>query len=251
MATAYSFNDEIAVSANVAAQIGLPPSGTAKQAQALKGSHIVIGVSNFSAPSYFDLVTWLHHYGITSTGTNSDVTIDPLGSPPTLTAALAAGKIQAICNTPPVTVVANTYTIQIAQVPPIDSMASEDLVATTSLIQHHPDTIQALVTGTTEGWVYARAHPSEMVNLSTPYFTADGITSPEEIDYLVASQMKMVDAAPTTAITRAGWNIVKEVIDLGAPTPVTSSMTTFIDNTFVDKAITQLGLKIPLGPLKA
>jgi hypothetical protein len=247
MANAYGSTDELAIASNVAAADHIPTTGVVAQTQALKGSHLTVGVSNTTSATYLNLLAYLSANGITTSGARADISIQTLGSPTNLITALNAGKIQAIANVPPTTVQSNSITIPFGR----SKTESQEVIAvldtTTSLIKAHPDTVQAVVTASIQGWQYVRTHPSAAIRFASPYFVAAGITSPEEIAYILDDQLRVVKTSP--AVTRAGFNVARNVANLGA-IQLSGSISGFVDNKFANTSIKQLGLDVPAGPLR-
>ena len=245
MANGYGATDELAVNASVAATDGIPTTGLAAQTQHLKGSHLTIGISNTVSGSYLNLVAYLSKNGLTVSGPGSDVSFQTLGSAAVLVTALNSGKVQAIANDPPITVQPNSVTIQYGRAAPINKEVNFFLDVPSALIKAHPDTVQAFVNASVQGWQFSRTHASLSLKYATPYFVSAGITSPEEITYIVADQLALVTVSP--AITRSGFTSLKGVVDLGSPTQLTLPMSGYVNDSFVDKAIAAQGLPVPKG----
>ena len=122
--------------------------------------------------------------------------------------------------------------------PPLAFTTSE------SMIESHPDTVQAFVTATVEGWEYTRQHPSQTKQIDSRVFPTVGVTDASKIGELY--QLDQQHRGSTPAITGAEYQAIQDVLQ-AAGTPTTVSYGGFVDSSFVNQAITQLKLGLPTG----
>jgi ABC-type nitrate/sulfonate/bicarbonate transport system substrate-binding protein len=122
--------------------------------------------------------------------------------------------------------------------PPLTFTTSE------SMIKSHPDTVQAFVTATVEGWEYTRQHSGQAKQVVSRVFPTVGVTNPARISELY--QLDQQHRGSTPAITGAEYKAIQDVLD-AAGTPTKVSYSSFVDSSFVNKAITQLKLGLPTG----
>jgi ABC-type nitrate/sulfonate/bicarbonate transport system substrate-binding protein len=244
----YGPPDEIAINSTYAAAHNIPSSSSAlAQLHALKGTHITIATTNTSATAYVNLIYAATEAGLTIgvNDPNADVDVVLAGTLGNLTAGLASGKFVAIDNSPPTTVVAGTIEVQGWKVPSLRAQPTAVLTATDAMIKAHRDTVQALVTASTQGWQYALRHPAGALRVSTPYYVNLGFTSPEEIQFLVADQLGHNAATP--AITDKGYAALKSELAVTG-TPITFPKSAWINNKYVDNAISALGYRVGSSP---
>jgi ABC-type nitrate/sulfonate/bicarbonate transport system substrate-binding protein len=238
--------DDLALSQKAAAAHGIPTTGTAAQLKALKGSHLTIGVVSTSAGSYLDLLAVLKTQGVTAgTGSNTDLKIESVGSLSDEAAGLAAGHLDGIVNIYPNTELPNTVHIMYGSTSPVSLEPPLTITTSEGLITSHPDTVQAFVTAVAEGWQYTKEHPTQAEAISAAQFPQFGITDPAKITTLF--DLDQQHRSPTPAITAAEYSAIEQVLQ-AAGTPTTVAYSGFADSSFINKAITQLKLNVPLGP---
>jgi ABC-type nitrate/sulfonate/bicarbonate transport system substrate-binding protein len=246
---AISAPNEVAIGLSVAQAHGIPlagntAAGALAQLNALKGSHITVGVSNTASDGYNWFVTLARLHGLTvgvgTTGTANDINISSVGSTTALTAGLTSGKLDGIVNTPPVTVVANTIDIQLGKIPPAATAAGTYVFTTTDMIQHHSDTVQAVVNAFALSSAFAKSHSKQAQRVVTSVLASLGITSPEEAQYLYAGTSSLWKNPFPTKL--AYVNAIA-LLNGAQPAPVTVPYSQFVVTKFVTKAVKDLNLK--------
>ena len=250
MMTGYAPWQEIVINTTTAAAAGIPTTGSTtaqiqRQILALKGSHITLGVSNTASIAYNYAVAVLLHAGIT-VGAGSDVNFLSTGTPTNLVPALNSGQVQGFVNAPPTTVIPNVITIPIYKLAPVISAPWLGILATSAFVSAHPDTAQAMVNALALAWTWMGAHPNGARTASTPMYVANGISSPEEIDYLNAGFVQHNGSSIIT--TKQGYTSVTTALSLSHPTtPITVPFSAWITNKYANRAISLLHLKIAKG----
>jgi ABC-type nitrate/sulfonate/bicarbonate transport system substrate-binding protein len=243
-----SAQNEVAINLSAAQAHGIPQVGsTAKgalaQLLALKGSHLTIGVSNTASDGFnwFVTVARLHGLtvGINTTGTANDVNISSVGSVTALTSGIISGKLDGIINMPPVTVVANTIDIQLSKIPPASTSAGTYVFTTTTILQQHSDTVQAVVNAFAQATVFAKTHPAKAERDFSKVLATLGITSPEEDQYLFQG----VSATWKNPFpTKLAYANAVALLNGAQPTPVTVPYSVFVVTKYVTAATKNLHL---------
>jgi ABC-type nitrate/sulfonate/bicarbonate transport system substrate-binding protein len=237
--------DDLVVSAKAAAEHHLPASGTLAQLRALKGSHLTIGVVSLTAGSYLDLLAVFKAQGLTaSTGSGSDIKVVSVGSLNDEADGLASGHLDGFVNMYPNTEVPDAVHVMFGGVAPVSMEPPLAFTTSESMIESHPDTVQAFVTATVEGWEYTRQHPSQTKQIDSRVFPTVGVTDAAKIGELY--QLDQQHRGSTPAITGAEYQAIQDVLQ-AAGTPTTVSYGGFVDSSFVNQAITQLKLGLPTG----
>jgi ABC-type nitrate/sulfonate/bicarbonate transport system substrate-binding protein len=237
--------DDLVISQQAAAEHHIPASGTVAQLKALAGSHFTIGVVSLTAASYLDLLAVLKAQGLTaSTGSGSDITIQSVGPLNDEVAGLATGHLDGFVNIYPNTDVPDSVHIMYGSIAPVSMEPPLTFTTSDSLIKAHPDTVQAFVTATVEGWEYTRQHPSQTKQIDSKVFPTVGVTDAAKINVLY--QLDQQHRGSTPAITGGEYQAIQSVLQ-AAGTPTTVSYNDFVDSSFVNKAITQLKLGVPTG----
>jgi NitT/TauT family transport system substrate-binding protein len=232
--------DDLVISTKVAAEHHIPASGTLAQLKALKGSHLTIGVVSLTAGSYLDLLAVFKAQGLTaSTGSGSDIKIVSVGPLNDEVAGLASGHLDGF-----VTEVPDSVHVMFGGVAPVSMEPPLTFVTSESLIKAHPDTVQAFVTATVEGWEYTRQHPSQTQQIVSRVFPTVGVTDASRIAELY--RLDQQHRGSTPAITGAEYQAIQAVLRAGG-TPTTVSYSGFVDSSFVNTAISQLKLGVPVG----
>jgi hypothetical protein len=216
------------------------------QILALKGTHMVLAASNSTSEGYINFRAELVENGLTI-GPSGDVNLETIGAQTALTAGFNAGTLTAIVNSPPTIVVNNADFIQIGKLAPASNITGNLLVSTDAFVGQHKDTVQALISALTRGWAFVTTHRSDDLRWATPYYDAQGITSPEEIEYLITDLIN--GQGKTPAISKSGFAALQQAESGGSVSgALTVGFSKLFNNTYVNRAITQYGLKIPLGP---
>jgi NitT/TauT family transport system substrate-binding protein len=237
--------DDLVISQQVAAEHHIPASGTLAQLKALKGSHLRIGVVSLTAGSYLDLLAVFKAQGLTAgTGPGSDITIVSVGPLNDEVAGLASGHLDGFINIYPNTEVPDSVHVMFGGVAPVSMEPPLTFTTSESLIKAHPDTVQAFVTATVEGWEYTRQHPSQTQQIVARVFPTVGVTDTSKIAVLY--QLDQQHRGSTPAITGAEYQAIQAVLQ-AAGTPTTVSYDGFVDSSFVNAAIAQLKLGVPDG----
>jgi NitT/TauT family transport system substrate-binding protein len=237
--------DDLVINQKTAAEHHIPASGTLAQLRALKGSHLTIGVVSLTAGSYLDLLAVFKAQGLTaSAGSGSDIKVVSVGSLNDEAAGLAAGHLDGFVNMYPNTEVPDSVHVMFGGVAPVSMEPPLTFTTSESMIESHPDTVQAFVTATVEGWEYTRQHPTQTKQVDSRVFPTVGVTSAAKIGELY--QLDQQHRGTTPAITGAEYQAIQDVLQ-AAGTPTTVSYGGLVDSSFVNKAITQLKLGVPTG----
>lgn len=237
--------DDLVISQKVAAEHHIPATGTLAQLKALKGSHLTIGVVSLTAGSYLDLLAVFKAQGLTaSTGPGSDIKIVSVGPLSDEAAGLASGHLDGFVNIYPNTEVPDSVHVMFGGVAPVSMEPPLTFVTSESLIKAHPDTVQAFVTATVEGWEYTRQHPAQTQQIVSRVFPTVGVTDAAKIAVLY--RLDQQHRGSTPAITGAEYQAIQAVLG-AAGTPTTVSYSGFVDSSFVNTAISQLKLGLPAG----
>jgi NitT/TauT family transport system substrate-binding protein len=237
--------DDLVISQQVTARHKIPATGTLAQLKALKGTHLTIGVVSLTAGSYLDLLAALKAQGLTaSTGPGSDIQIVSVGPLTDEAAGLASGHLDGFVNIYPNTEVPDSVHVMFGAVAPVSMEPPLTFTTSESLIKAHPDTVQAFVTATVEGWEFTREHPGQTRQIVSRVFPTVGVTNPARISELYTLDQQHRGSSP--AITGAEFDAIQTVLQ-AAGTPTTVRYDDFVDSSFVNKAITQFGLNVPMG----
>jgi ABC-type nitrate/sulfonate/bicarbonate transport system substrate-binding protein len=130
--------------------------------------------------------------------------------------------------------------IQMSKIPPTNTMYYQVVDTSTTMIHQHPDTVQALVNAATEGWNYQLKYPNAAMRVDQPFYSNFGITSPEEMDYLFATNATHLGTTP--ALTKVGFTSMVTVLNASNPSAqFTMPFSQWVIDKFVDKAIKTYG----------
>jgi hypothetical protein len=116
-------------------------------------------------------------------------------------------------------------------------------VTTTAMIQKHPYTVQAVVTGITEMVQYAHTHSAQAEKFEAQAYASAGITSPEEDQYLF-----FTDGLPYMGnpyMTKAQYNNTLLIVNNSSSTKTAFPYATFFVSRFVVAAEKALAEKLP------
>ena len=240
---------QLAVTQSFAAAHNIPSKGTTvnqaiAQVKALKGTHAVIANSSVTSNSYAWLLVALRRYGLTyGAGCSTcDINLTFTGTVPNEVAALKASKVDGIGNVPPTTTQPNTVVIQYGKVPPLNTTIANYDTTTITMIQQHPDTVQAFV----DALVYAQ-------DIWRPAHKAKAEADIEAV--LVANGSAMSDAIYATKIqeqyfknpfpTRAEYNNTINSYNVSTVPPITLPYSTFVVTRFAANSLKKFHLKLP------
>ncbi|HTX82194.1 MAG TPA: ABC transporter substrate-binding protein [Streptosporangiaceae bacterium] len=239
---------QIAIAGNIAKKFHIPLSattaaGTEAQIAALKGSHITIGISNTSGPSYNEASAVFKAEGIT-VGAHGDVTMESLGNTSTFAPALAAGKIDAFILPPPISDVKGAAVINLGNVSPVDDATGLYMMALDKTISQDKPTVQKTVNAIVEAWSFAKANPAKAEPMLASVYAANGITSPSDSEAHVVfnddARYWVTPAMPQSAFQNALGILVT-----GQGKQVKESYGQLIDNAFVTNAAQSLKISVP------
>jgi ABC-type nitrate/sulfonate/bicarbonate transport system substrate-binding protein len=177
-----------------------------------------------------------------------DVDPDPsAGGATNLLSAFEAGKYDGLVDNAPdiFWVSAGTIQIPLYKLEPISAAATNMLVTTESMIQGHPDVVQAVVTAMVKaamlGQQSAGAAYQDSVT-SGLWFKVSGLTAISQYHQLF--DLWLPSSFQPAISTQAWQNLEK--IDPAVVSKV--SFGTFVDNSFANNAIKELGASYPAGP---
>jgi ABC-type nitrate/sulfonate/bicarbonate transport system substrate-binding protein len=229
----------------------------AAQAQAqflaLKGSHLNIAVSSLTSNAYYWFAAAAKHYGITigTSATNGDVYFTSTGSVANEVTAYGSGKVDGLISVPPYTVnqTPASIEIEIGKLAMLQPIVANYLATTISMIQNHPDTVQAMTDAITYSTEYPQTHPRAAQSAFDTIESENGFASPEELEYLWAiNQPFWRNPYPT----QAEFSDTIQVDNVSLPTPFTAPYSNFVVTRFAKAANALNGLGIPNGvPLAA
>jgi ABC-type nitrate/sulfonate/bicarbonate transport system substrate-binding protein len=212
------------------------------QFKALRGTHITIATPNSTTNAYDWLVVFGHKYGL-SVGINApndDINIFVAGGAANATAAIEAGKVDAIGEDPPFPL-PNMVIMPLWKLPPANISAGNYVDTTISMIHQHPDTVQAVVTALTEAAEFVKTHPNQAFDAIQGAYSAYLLTPSEQLtlfkDYSSVAWLMY----PTRNAYNAEALIVNESqAQYGAQ--ITIPYTSFVVPRFAAAALKQLHL---------
>jgi NitT/TauT family transport system substrate-binding protein len=229
---------------------GATPGQSLAQLAALKGAHITVAATTTASGTYIDLVAACAAHGLTCklNDPSADLNISTVGSNPAEIAGFKAGKFPAFAAGIPSALQPGTVSINLANIPPASQAAFWDFATSQSMINSHPDTVQAFVTAMTQAWQYARDNPAKARTYHDQMENIAGVTSPALLETLYNSYSH---AWVTPLLLQAAYANAVKVSNLAAATPskkITVAYNQWNDPTFVNKAVTQLGITPPQNP---
>ncbi|HEY4224306.1 MAG TPA: ABC transporter substrate-binding protein [Pseudolysinimonas sp.] len=229
-----------------ATKLGIPSANSTtaevkKQLQALKGSHLEIGVPSATGDNAVNLVAIANELGLTTgSSASDDITITALGSQQNTLTAFGTGKVNAFSSTAPSTYLPDTVYIPLYKAAPVSQEAAVTLSSTGAFIKAHPDVVQATVDSYLMAMKYAQDHQSDAVKLVASTYQQAGAT-PDQYSKMFD---QYVQAVGQPVITKKMFQANYDIAGLaGALKPI--SYASFVDNSFVIKGIKQLGLNYP------
>jgi ABC-type nitrate/sulfonate/bicarbonate transport system substrate-binding protein len=245
-----SVDQEIAISSAFAAAHNIPVTGdsestTLSQFLALKGTHIVIAISNSTAEGYSWMLGLAAKNGMTAglNCTTCDIDLNSLGSVANTIAALNTGKANGLSNAPPNSVQPNTIEIQMHYLKPVNVTAGNYVMTNTTMIQQHADTVQAVVNAYTEAYLYVTKHPNQAEKYAAAQLATFGITSPEEAEYIFTSSF--LPFAKNIYPTKIAYETEVSLINAAGNGPITMPYSTYVVTKFAKIADKTFGLPIP------
>jgi NitT/TauT family transport system substrate-binding protein len=245
MAVNKGSDETLDISKKFAAAHNIPTTSTTPaqvnaQLEALKGSHITIGVTNTTGDGYNYLTAALRSRGITI-GPGKDVNIISTGGAPQLVAAYETGKLDAFSITPPYTARADSVQVPLSTVTPDSQSGFFYVLTTDSMIAQHPDTVQAFVNAMVKSWQFATANPAQAEAAAAPlYLKYNGTYTPAQIQTVFTELSKDWSSVVVSPSEFAG---TVRVVTLAQPTQkLTVTYADTVDNTFVNKALAAAGV---------
>jgi NitT/TauT family transport system substrate-binding protein len=221
-------------------QTATTPAQVNSQLEALKGSHITIGVTNTTGDGYNYLTAALRSRGITI-GPGKDVNIISTGGAPQLVAAYETGKLDAFSITPPYTGRADSVQVPLSLVTPDSQSGFFYVLTTDSMIAQHPDTVQAFVNAMVKSWQFATSNPAQAEAAAAPlYLKYNGTYTPAQIQTVFTELSRDWSSVVVSPSDFAG---TVKVVTLAQPTQkLTVTYADTVDNTFVNKALAAAGV---------
>lgn len=245
MAVNKGSDETLDISKKFAAAHNIPQTATTaaqvnSQLEALKGSHITIGVTNTTGDGYNYLTAALQSRGITI-GPGKDVNIISTGGAPQLVAAYETGKLDAFSITPPYTGRSDSVQVPLSLVTPDSQSGFFYVLTTDSMIAQHPDTVQAFVNAMVKSWQFATTNPAQAEAAAAPlYLKYNGTYTPAQIQTVFTELSKDWSSVVVSPSEFAG---TVKVVTLAQPTQkLTVTYADTVDNTFVNKALAAAGV---------
>jgi ABC-type nitrate/sulfonate/bicarbonate transport system substrate-binding protein len=245
MAVDKGSDETLDVSKKFAAAHNIPltsstPAQVNSQIEALKGSHITIGVTNTTGDGYNYLAAALRSRGLTI-GPGKDVNIISTGGAPQLVAAYQTGKLDAFSITPPYTARPDSVQIPLSLVTPDSGSAFFYVLTTDSMISQHPDTVQAFINAMVKSWQFATTNPAQAEAAAAPlYVKYNGTYTPAQIKTVFQQLSKDWSSV---VLSSSEFASTLKVVGLAQPTQkLTVTYADMVDNTFVEKALAASGV---------
>jgi ABC-type nitrate/sulfonate/bicarbonate transport system substrate-binding protein len=206
------------------------------QLQALKGSHIRVGISTVASRSYQELYAVAVQHGLSVGGPSADIDIVPLGSPTVLVAGLESSKVDAFVNAPPVSSLEapGAFDVSISAIPPLSKVADNYICVSTGTIDQHPDTVQAVTDAYVLAAKFMAQHQAAAEqSAATGLSNYAGITSPQEAHALfevaLPTNTTRNDPYPNKATFQGYLNVFNET----TAKPLALSYSQWVDLRFI------------------
>ncbi len=227
-----------------AQRAGIPENGSAdEKLRALADSGLKIAVGAPGSGTYVQVGSLLSARGIDP---DQAIQREALEGPASFIAAFRRGDVDGFVWIPPTTIQVEEDEIVRIDFRELDEYKGLDfivLITSDSMISAHPDTLQAFCDAWVRGWNDAVENPTEAAQiLKEDLFPDLDMTLVER-----SFESSRTNFGPTPAITRSGFDKAVALSNLGRPTPINVSYDEFVDNTFMNNAITEAGLDVPLG----
>lgn len=199
----------------------------------LKG--VTIAVTGIGSTTDVLLRSWLVKRGVNP---DEAITIQPLGNPAAMFAALEQGVIGGVMLGAPWPEQAEADGVGSIVVDPLkggipelDGVPYTAIIASGALVKEKPQVVGAVVHALTEAMKLTAAEPDKVGAMLKSYFpdTSDAIYGAFEPRY-------RGKAATTPVITKADYQKLLDWIAITSDKPVTVTFEQFIDNQFADKA---------------
>ncbi len=232
------------INKEAAQRAGIPENGTADQKlRALADSGLKIAVGAPGSGTYVQVGALLSARGIDP---DEAIQREALEGPASFLAAFRRGDVDGFVWIPPTAIQVEDSEIVRIDFRELDEYKALDfivLITSGGMISSHPDTLQAFCDAWIRGWDDAVQNPTEAAQiLKEDLFPDLDMTLVER-----SFESSWVNFGPTPAITRAGFDKAVALSNLGRPAPINVSYDEFVDNTFMNNAITGAGLDVPLG----
>lgn len=250
MAVNKSSDETLVISDKAAAAHGIPttastPAEATAQLAALKNSHLTIGVTNTTGDGYNYLAAALKAHGLTI-GSGKDVNIVSTGGAPQLVAAYTTGKLDGMSITPPYTSQPNSVQIPLSLITPDSNSAFFYVLTTDSMIASHPDTVQAFVNAMVKSWQFATTDPTAAEAAAEPLYNQYIGTNTSAKIQLIFQQLSKDWSS--VVLSQDEFNSTLQVVELAQPSQkMTITFADTVDNTFVNKALSNLGISATAG----
>jgi hypothetical protein len=177
-------------------------------------------------------------YGVDEPNADVDIKID--GSQANTTADYNSGKAQAIANNLPSSLLPDATQIHLYNLAPGSAAAGIYFSTLTTMIQQHPDTVQAAVTALTQASEYAITHEAKATSVASTYLAQYGYPDPSE-DRVIFLQGYDQFAALSLPTKQAFQDEITEV-EFGQGQIVTETWSAFCVDRFAITALKQLHL---------
>ena len=236
---------ELVLSNEAVETLGIDPDGDPlEQFRAMQGSGLTIGVPSEGGTNAIILRYLVEHNEMEL---GEDVTMEALGGTANMVAGFLSGQIDGFISPVPASIQPDSLRVRLNDIPPVSDSTSIALVTTQDMIDDHPDVVQAVVTGYLQAAELAKTDPATAFETARGWLERSGVedeaTQREVYESTIvgwdtpATSHEMYDALLT--LTNAGLDEAEQI-----ETPFAD----FVNNSFVNQAITDLGLDYPLGP---
>jgi ABC-type nitrate/sulfonate/bicarbonate transport system substrate-binding protein len=222
------------------------PADTAAQFKKLKGSHLTVAVTGFTAGTYNNLITVCQQEGLTckQNTPSADINILSAGSAANQVAGLSAGHYQAIAAGVPIALQPNTVSLNMGDIALCDEAAFFGIITTSSFIKAHPDTVQAFVNAQVEAWNWTKKNPDQARALLVKMEgEINDLTNTTTVDTIFTDFEKYYQ---TPLLLQQPFTDAETILNTGQPaSKVTLKFSDFNDPSFVAKAVSQLHITAP------
>lgn len=222
------------------------PADTAAQFKKLKGSHLTVAVTGFTAGTYNNLITVCQQEGLTckQNTPSADINILSAGSAANQVAGLSAGHYQAIAAGIPIALQPSSVSLNMGDIALCDDAAFFGIITTSSFIKAHPDTVQAFVNAQVEAWNWTKKNPDQARALLVKMEgEINDLTNTSTINTIFTDFQKYYQ---TPLLLQQAFTDAETILNTGQPTSkVTLKFSDFNDPSFVTKAVSQLHVTAP------
>jgi ABC-type nitrate/sulfonate/bicarbonate transport system substrate-binding protein len=245
--------NQLVINKQVALAKHIPVDGTAQQQiAALKGSGLKLVFSNATSDQYTGFVSAMKKLGITTgQGSGVDIQTSFAGSFANIAAAYESGQVDGFGSAPPNTYLVplnNVLRIPYTSLPGLKAASYAYCITTAAFAKAHADTLTAFSKAMVQARQFIITQQAAAQSALLPFWAEANLTDPAITTLSFLDTVGLLQSSPTPAIPKTTYDATLTLVNserdaVSPPLPaVTTSYASFVDNTFVNSAVSALHL---------